>query len=526
MNDVGPFRDGILEEESTPVEAPRAFNARPDGGLDPVIAEMPVPTIITDPNLPDDPIVSVNKAFLDLTGYSADEVLGERYDFLFGAGADPAVTAQVDDALRCNRDIVVDLQTYRKDGTPVRTALFVTSIFDRQNRPIHRLASYIEHRGTRGGPAEIDGVRPGGDAFPSLANDAREMIEANRRLVEANCALQETARATERLRAEAASARQALDAVLSSISDGFMTVDRAWRFTRVNAKAAAIAGLEPEVMIGRNVWDLFPDTVGTLLHRKAHFAAARRTPVEFEYFCPRLDRWFEYRFYPSSEGLTVLENDITARKAAERRQRVLTAELQHRVKNNLALIRSLSTRTLRRARSLEDFAAIFEGRLHALAVTQSLLSRGGAEEVDLHELLLDELLPYDAREGENLEIHGPEVLLKPKTAQLLGLVFHELATNAMKYGALVAGGRIEVTWTIEPTVDGGRLDWRWIEAGVSDIDRSASAGFGRDLVERGVPYQLGGASRFEIGSDGIRCVIQVPLTENVGKLRPGELAGQ
>src|SRR3546814_1970866 len=64
-------------------------------------------------------------------------------------------------------------------------------------------------------------------------------------------------------------------------------------------------------MIGRNVWELFPDTVGTLLHRKAHFAAARRTPVEFEYFCPRLDRWFEYRFYPSSEGLTVLENDIT-----------------------------------------------------------------------------------------------------------------------------------------------------------------------------------------------------------------------
>src|SRR5690606_28825997 len=152
----------------------------------------------------------------------------------------------------------------------------------------------------------------------------------------------------------------------------------------------------------RRVWDLFPDTVGTMLHRQANRAAAKRVAVEFEYFCPRLDRWFEYRIYPSAEGLTVLENDVTARKEGERRRRLLTAELQHRVKNNLALIRSLSTRTLRRAESLEDFAETFEGRLHALAVAQTLLSRSAAEEVDLHELLSEELLPYDAREGDNL----------------------------------------------------------------------------------------------------------------------------
>jgi PAS domain S-box-containing protein len=352
---------------------------------------------------------------------------------------------------------------------------------------------------------------------------AQDLIEANKRLIETNYRLQDIAQTADALRSEAESAQHALEAVLSSISDGFMTVDRDWRFTRVNAKAAAVAGMTPKTMLGRKVWDLFPDMVGTTLHRQAQRAAAKRIAVEFEYFCPQLDRWFEYRIYPSYEGLTVLENEITARKEGERRQRLLTAELQHRVKNNLALIRSLSTRTLRRADSLDGFAETFEGRLHALAVTQSLLSRSGAEEVDLHELLSEELLPYDAREGDNLRIFGPAVLLRPKTAQLLGLVFHELVTNAVKFGALASGGRIEIVWTVETTAEGRHLDWCWMETGTAAAGSAAGGGFGRDLIERGVPYQLGGKSRFEITHDGVCCILQVPLTENVGKLRLADL---
>lgn len=525
MNDCGPSQTRIFGNRNPSADGnPVAGYLEPDGFLVPVIADTCVPTVVTDPNLPGNPIIYANQAFVNFTGYAADEILGESCDFICGgANANPAVTAQVGEALRSNRDIVVDLQHVRKDGTPFRTTLFVTAVFDTRNRLIHHLASYVE-RG-RAGLGEAGCTKSAEDPTARAKDWAQDLIEANKRLIEANYQLREAARMAEALRAEAESAQRALEAVLSSISDGFMTVDRNWRFTRVNAKAAAIAGMTPEAMIGRRVWDLFPDTVGTMLHRQANRAATKRVAVEFEYFCPRLDRWFEYRIYPSAEGLTILENDVTARKEGERRRRLLTAELQHRVKNNLALIRSLSTRTLRRAQSLEDFAETFEGRLHALAVAQTLLSRSAAEEVDLHELLSEELLPYDAREGDNLSIHGPVVLLKPKTAQLLGLVFHELATNAVKFGALTTGGRIEIGWTIEATKEGQLLNWSWVETGVPAVSRPADAegGFGRDLVERGVPYQLGGTSHFEITGNGARYELRVPLTENVGKLRLTDL---
>jgi two-component sensor histidine kinase len=215
---------------------------------------------------------------------------------------------------------------------------------------------------------------------------------------------------------------------------------------------------------------------------------------------------------------STIARDITERKEAERRQKLLTDELQHRIKNTLAAIRAMCTQTLRSSQSLEEFSKAFDGRLSAMARGHDLLTRSKWEGAGLLELVAGELTPHRAKDRENIIIECGDVQLKPRTALTLGMVLHELTANAVKYGALSSpSGRLEVTCKMENTGENRRLRVMWVESGGPEIAGPPNRrGFGSELIERSAAYQLGGQARLEFRKKGLRCTIEVPFTEQAG----------
>jgi len=188
------------------------------------------------------------------------------------------------------------------------------------------------------------------------------------------------------------------------------------------------------------------------------------------------------------------------------------AELQHRVRHVLSLVRSLINRTSE-SNGSPEYAAHLEGRIAALSRAQAFLMHEPRQGVDLATLAEAEiaaLAPPDRR----VKIRGPRVRLLAKATETLGLALHELAHNALKFGALAsATGRIQLTWTEDLERDPPMLMLEWLESGVQIATPIPThRGFGRDLIERTVPYELRGSSHFGFEPGGIRCVFEVPLT--------------
>jgi two-component system CheB/CheR fusion protein len=241
-------------------------------------------------------------------------------------------------------------------------------------------------------------------------------------------------------------------------------------------------------------------------------------------------RWFLIQSQPLVEVAKATRwfgaaTDIDDFKRAEERQKLLLAELQHRVKNILAVVRSIASRTVESSQDLTEFSSHFVGRLSALARTQSALARRGVEGVELEDLVREELVSHTAREGEQVEISGPRVRLKEKAAEVFTLALHELATNAVKYGALASNkGMITVGWRLMNTSEGRRLSLEWRESGVPLLDSTPRhRGFGRDLLERGLPYDLGAQTGLEFAPGGVRCTVEVPLSARVIEVEDAEI---
>lgn len=229
-------------------------------------------------------------------------------------------------------------------------------------------------------------------------------------------------------------------------------------------------------------------------------------------------RWIRNTEFPLNDGhgrvvrIGGVAEDITAAKQAEEYRSILLAELQHRVRNVLAMVRSVISRTLRGAEDIEEASALLHGRIGALSRTQTLLTRAVGVGVDLDGLVREELL---AQGGDEIgaEISGPDVLLAPKTAEILTLAIHELATNATKYGAIAHNGKLSVTWAVHRRAavpDILRLVWR--ESGVPVLALEARRrGFGIELIEQRIPYELKGSAQMLLNPGGAVVEISFPL---------------
>lgn len=233
-------------------------------------------------------------------------------------------------------------------------------------------------------------------------------------------------------------------------------------------------------------------------------------------------RWLRDTDFPMRDGgdqvlrIGGVGQDITALKRAEDHQRMLLAELQHRVRNTLSIVRSIASRTAENSTDVEEMLAHFQGRLDAFSRVQAALTRSPNATVDLGSLIEDELIAHAARDGGQVAIKGPRIRLEPKTAERLSLAFHELATNAVKHGALCSDeGRIRIRWKTQPNGSGDELLLDWKESGVElQNGEMRREGFGMELLLRSLPYDLQAKTRVELASTGLQFELQMPLSRN------------
>jgi PAS domain S-box-containing protein len=204
--------------------------------------------------------------------------------------------------------------------------------------------------------------------------------------------------------------------------------------------------------------------------------------------------------------------DVTAEQTTSQRTRLLLRELNHRVKNTLAMLQSLARQTLRQTSDPQEFMTAFAGRLQAISEAHGLLSDHEWGEIRLSALLKKQLSPHVRDYDTQIEIHKDEILLGPDQAVGLGLVLHELATNAYKYGALsVPKGRIIITARGHQEETGRVLNLTWAEVGGPPVAEPGRRGFGSILIERSLDKVMGSSVKVEYLPAGVTALVRLPL---------------
>jgi two-component system CheB/CheR fusion protein len=217
--------------------------------------------------------------------------------------------------------------------------------------------------------------------------------------------------------------------------------------------------------------------------------------------------------------------DATERKLAERHRELLLGELSHRVKNSLAVVQSISAQTLRNSKALEEFREAFTGRIHALARAHDIVFSGGFRRIALDRIIGQALHPFMTN-GQIEIADGPPVDLDPIASQTLTLMLHELATNALKYGALSTGdGAVSVGWRIDPIGDARHVVLSWTERGGPAVTTPARTGQGTRFIKGSIQYELQGEATLDFQPDGLRATIAFPIKKTPNateQFRPGE----
>jgi PAS domain S-box-containing protein len=214
-----------------------------------------------------------------------------------------------------------------------------------------------------------------------------------------------------------------------------------------------------------------------------------------------------------AQRLINVATDITERKAAEAHQRFLLQELSHRSKNLLSIVQAIADQTLRHCTGLKEFQNRYDGRLRGLAASNTLLASGDWRGSSLGALVELQLAPFVDLPSPQIEIGGPNVDLTAEAAQAIGLALHELATNAVKYGALSSPqGQLSVSWAVDqpPGAGGLKLDWR--ERGGPLVIHPKDKGFGHVVIKNMIEQAVRGSVELDFAEEGLHWSLQAPAS--------------
>ncbi|WP_414471343.1 sensor histidine kinase [Microvirga sp. M2] len=212
------------------------------------------------------------------------------------------------------------------------------------------------------------------------------------------------------------------------------------------------------------------------------------------------------------QGEERLRTALDKERRATEHQRVLINELNHRVKNTLATVQSISAQTLRTADGKEEAREALEMRLLALSRAHDVLTRESWEGADLVEVVANALKPYEIPGETRFHIEGPHVRVTPRMSLALAMALHELATNAVKYGALSnKAGTVQVLWTVQNGAAPPRLSLRWTETGGPPVVAPRRRGFGSRLIERSLAQDLDGHVEIAFPPTGVVCTVDAPV---------------
>ena len=312
------------------------------------------------------------------------------------------------------------------------------------------------------------------------------------------------------------------DRLFLSLPSPYMMLDRDLRFVMMNDRYLAVTDRTREALVGRYVFDAFPET-GERLHKfKSAFEKALdgevNSLVKEVFSIPRSPErgggfkevWWTCHHLPVFDangeiyGMLQKAEDVTAEVQAEKMHELISSEFTHRIKNILAAISSIAQLSAKSSSSTQAFVSDFKGRIAGLARTHEMLAAGSWTRMTLEELLRLQLRPFT--DDEQVIRPGPPVDLSAGQAEALGMAFHELATNAAKYGAFASqNGELSVNWSADAESNTCTIEWR--EQCVPMMKNEARAGFGSLMLDEVLPEQLSGLIAREFSETGMCCTI-------------------
>jgi PAS domain S-box-containing protein len=447
-----------------------------------------MPMLVTDPSLPDNPIIFMNDAFTKLTGYTREEVLGTNCRFLQGPGTSREDVTRVRNAIARREPIEIDLLNYRKDGSTFWNRLLISPVFSEEGELTYFFASQFDVSPERNRVNELQ-----------LSHSELE-TEIERRMLD--------------LMANESRIRFVLEAA----NMGIWTLDL--------GSKRLIASPQCKAHFGRPVhapfsYDEFKDAIieedRERWEKAINVAVEQGSSFDIEYRIKTPEgevRWIAVRgqvardLTDAPSLMSGVSQEITQRKEAEEHRKLLARELNHRVKNMLATAQSVFVQSLRSASTLKEAQEIAVGRIHSLATAQDLLTQEGWSSATLRDVVERSITPF---EGADFRIAGPRILLGAKAVSTLSLTLHELATNSIKYGALSKeNGSVTITWEVQP-VEPTTLRFHWSEMGGPPVTTPKRRGFGSRVIENIVRAEFQGQAKIDFHKDGILYEIVAPL---------------
>lgn len=362
-------------------------------------------------------------------------------------------------------------------------------------------------------------VRAVGDAERWLQSHG-SLIESagDRRFVGVSFDITERRHAEDELRASEARFRT----IFEQANDFLITTTLDQRITSVNPAVLAALGYAEEEIVGRSVGDFMdPDQFAisrAAVAQKLAEGGTTRLTLTIRARDGRELVWETNSRLTTDEhgrptGLHAIGRDMTEAKRAEAHQKLLIDELNHRVKNTLAIVQGIAQQTFKGGTEPLEARRAFEGRIATLSDAHNLLTRELWGPVSMTRIIVDAVAPHGGDAGR-FELDGPDLTLAPKTAISLALAIHELATNAVKHGALSRPeGRVAIRWARTGTADEPRLALRWTERGGPPVTPPTRRGFGTRMIERGLAAELAGTVRIDFAPEGLVCTVDAPIPE-------------
>ncbi len=313
--------------------------------------------------------------------------------------------------------------------------------------------------------------------------------------------------------------------LLSLVGDGVVSTNEQGQIILFNRAAEEMFGVTAAEVMNQPIEMLLPDRFHQSHRQDVHdYAATASAPRTMGYKREVVGRRGDGSEFPVEATLcrsvidgklilTVAVRDVTERKLLEEQRRLLNAELQHRMKNLMAVINSIVFLTARASDSVTAFRDVLQDRLLAVERSNDLLLAENANKAGLRDLLNAELAAYYDPGRGNVVLRGPPVSVPARLVVALSLIIHELTTNSAKYGALGRDGlKVTIAWSLHEDVGKQRLFLRWRETGGTAVTSPTKPGFGTELIEQSLCRAIRGKVQVSYHADGLDWRMELPLT--------------
>ena len=446
----------------------------------------PMPMLITNPRLPDNPIIYANKAFQNLTGYEADEIIGKNCRFLQGPDTDPKHIEAIHAGLEAEQSVDIDILNYKKSGEAFWNRLHISPVKTDAGELHHFVSSQLDVTLELGKLVELEKER-------------------------------------ETLSIEKQRSSDQLQYIVEVANVGFWTRDYHTGQINCSAEYRRIFGLTPDEPVN---YDKIIDMVVledrmTLLQRSQEsFTTGKSFRVEYR-IANRLGqvRWVETRakaLMGKSPTLLGIVIDVTERKKAEADKALVTREISHRFKNSMAMVQSIANQTLRNATDPQTASELFSERLRALSQAHDMLLRENWTGTTISHICETALAPFNSTFGHRIRTGGPELVVSDRITVSLSLGLYELATNAVKYGALSnEDGTIQFSWDVVERPGERKFHMRWVESGGPTVERPSRRGFGQRLLYSVLTGELKAKCDINFAPSGLVIDVLAPMTPDV-----------